>query len=388
MYIFQVLTLQILMKLLKQEFETSGSTFPNYLFEKIVEKFTTMTTSSSSCVENLVSQVNEYADLRFHFFKNLGTLSKSQLHAQTAVQLNLLSTYEILMQIQPFSDDPEEWSPTYFCEGGTPQVSDIKACRAAFSECWLNFLRLPLPVEVFKKALSVVHSKLIPHLTQPTMLADFLTDSYAKGGVISLLALNGLFILINQHNLDYPDFYKKLYALLDRNVLHVKYRSRFFRMLEIFMSSTHIPVYMIAAFVKRMARLALTAPPVAIVVILPFIYNLLKAHPQCIRMIHRVDESCTECTDPYDFNEENPENCNALNSSLWEIQTMKEHYLPAVSTLARIFDEPLEKPPHDLDSYLDQTYSQIYQMERSYKVAPLAPSYTRHPLVPSSEWDF
>ena len=36
---------------------------------------------------------------------------------------------------------------------------------------------------------------------------------------------------------DYPDFYKKLYALFDRNLMHVKYRSRFFRLVDLFLAS-------------------------------------------------------------------------------------------------------------------------------------------------------
>jgi U3 small nucleolar RNA-associated protein 19 len=36
---------------------------------------------------------------------------------------------------------------------------------------------------------------------------------------------------------DYPDFYKRLYGLLDANVLHVKYRARFFRLLDTFLAS-------------------------------------------------------------------------------------------------------------------------------------------------------
>lgn len=37
---------------------------------------------------------------------------------------------------------------------------------------------------------------------------------------------------------DYPDFYTKLYGMLDRQVLHVRYRARFLRMLDLFLSST------------------------------------------------------------------------------------------------------------------------------------------------------
>lgn len=37
---------------------------------------------------------------------------------------------------------------------------------------------------------------------------------------------------------EYPDFYKKLYGLLDASVFHVKYRSRFFHLLDLFLSSS------------------------------------------------------------------------------------------------------------------------------------------------------
>lgn len=36
---------------------------------------------------------------------------------------------------------------------------------------------------------------------------------------------------------DYPDFYKKLYSLLEPSVFHVKYRARFFHLANLFLSS-------------------------------------------------------------------------------------------------------------------------------------------------------
>lgn len=39
---------------------------------------------------------------------------------------------------------------------------------------------------------------------------------------------------------DYPSFYTRLYAFLDRDVLHLKHRARFFRMTELFLSSTFV----------------------------------------------------------------------------------------------------------------------------------------------------
>ena len=38
-------------------------------------------------------------------------------------------------------------------------------------------------------------------MTNPLMLADFLTQSYDAGGLVGLLALNSLFVLINNFNL-------------------------------------------------------------------------------------------------------------------------------------------------------------------------------------------
>lgn len=40
---------------------------------------------------------------------------------------------------------------------------------------------------------------------------------------------------------DYPSFYTRLYGFLDRDVLHLKHRARFFRLTELFLSSTSVP---------------------------------------------------------------------------------------------------------------------------------------------------
>ena len=61
---------------------------------------------------------------------------------------------------------------------------------------------------------------------------------------------------------DYPQFYTKLYDVLDANVFLVRYRSRFFELLHIcLVSSTKLPVYLSASFAKRLGRLSLAAPP-------------------------------------------------------------------------------------------------------------------------------
>jgi hypothetical protein len=67
-----------------------------------------------------------------------------------------------------------------------------------------------LPLQVLIK----VHSVVIPNVADPLLLADFLTHSIDQGGLLGVLALNGLFLLVTQHGLEYPRFYQRLYSLL------------------------------------------------------------------------------------------------------------------------------------------------------------------------------
>lgn len=66
-------------------------------------------------------------------------------------------------------------------------------------------------------------------------------------------------------------------------------------------------------------------------------------------------------SDPFDLEELDPKNCKALSSSLWELKTLQHHYVPQVSKLAKIFDEPLAKQPFDLDDFVDHSYLSLFQ---------------------------
>lgn len=94
-------------------------------------------------------------------------------------------------------------------------LRSLKQHQHAFSQAWVAVLRHRLPQDAYKKILVQLPDDIMPHLVNPLLLSDFLTDSYNLGGVPSLLALNSLFILIQDYNFDYPDFYNKLYQLLD-----------------------------------------------------------------------------------------------------------------------------------------------------------------------------
>jgi len=69
--------------------------------------------------------------------------------------------------------------------------------------------------------------------------------------------------------------------------MFVKYRARFFRLTDEFLQSPLLPSYLVAAIIKRLAQLALVAPPPAILTNLALIYNLILRHPACVVLIHR-----------------------------------------------------------------------------------------------------
>lgn len=154
--------------------------------------------------------------------------------------------------------------------------------------------------------------------------------------------------------------------------------------------SSHLPATLLAGFVKRLARLSLSAPPAAIVMVIPFTYNILKRHPALMTMIHRTDiddpssgmslpVSCfpllsvpsTQCPsmystltltfhlDPYLPMEPNPLLAQAHLSSLWELNSHRAHYHSSVSTLAKIFSDAFTKPSYAMEDFLDHTYGTV-----------------------------
>ncbi|KAJ7645611.1 CBF/Mak21 family-domain-containing protein [Mycena polygramma] len=251
-------------------------------------------------------------------------------------------------------------------------LHSLPSHRAVFTRAWLALLpKLSAARDVSTRktlslrALNVMHRGVMPHLTRPVLIMDWVGGCVDHGGSIGLLALNALFELMKEYNLDYPSFYTKLYAFLDRDVLHSKHRARFFRLTELFLSSTHLPATLLASFVKRLARLSLSAPPAAVIMLIPFTYNTLKRHPALMHMIHRPDPVSTE---PFDPAEPNPLLTHAIDSSLWELNSHREHYLSGVSTLTKIFSEAFTKPSYAMEDFLDHTYGTLFDADANRKI--------------------
>ncbi|KAJ2518036.1 Maturation and nuclear export of 40S ribosomal subunits interacting protein [Coemansia sp. RSA 1939] len=409
----QIGALRLLIQMLEKEGHSAHRlanvySFPNSSLLAIVESVLDNANASEHLLRTFAeSYINSYDDIRYYFYRNVVKLASPEYDPfkrnsgrknsnipgsdtrknresrgfADGVPVFVKNAFSImnLVRVMPKTDITDL---TDFCVklpdeiGETePSVQSPSAHKRAFSEAWLALLRLPLTPDTYKQVLLVMHKRIIPHMTDPKALMDFLSNSYDAGGPTSLLALNGLFTLITDYNLNYPQFYEKLYTLLDRNLFHVKYRARFFRLLEIFLASSHLPAYLIAAFAKRISRLALSAPPSGIVIAIPMVYNLLKAHPSCMVLIHRMpgydseagEQKIAEEADMFVPAENDPAKCMALQSSLWEMETLQHHYYANIATLANIFNEPFHKPSFVLEDFLDHTYATFFESDTARK---------------------
>ncbi|KAF8976115.1 hypothetical protein BGZ46_008566 [Entomortierella lignicola] len=388
----QIPALKILLDLVKLESNYLSSLsgchhFANDLYYRIVDALLNCTNMSQPLLNEFTEKYfGYYDDLRFYFLKNTATIitaalgtpfkkdSKSpqnkkqkleNVAAPEKLSLLLENSFAIMETLKTMPTDVKEldefWTGNPDPNSGKKEytgetfgfsddeeddaVEDLTKDNSAapvkrhplltlfnhkrvFSDCWIAILRLPFTPIIYKKTLLIVHKRIIPHLPQPTVLMDFLTDSYNAGGAVSLLALKGLFVLITEHNL-------------------------------------LLPAQLVAAFIKRMARLSLSSPPASIVIVIPFIYNLLKRHPTCMQLIHAKVDS--DKNDLYDHEEQDPMKCHALQSSLWELQTLQSHFAPNVSTLAKIFNEQFTKPSYNLEDFLDHTYATMFENEITKK---------------------
>lgn len=327
----QNIAFTLLMRLIEQESKSEGEySWRKGLLASLVEVLLLLPEDDPIRQEYAEKYMKTYDDLRFYTLQSIaacftGDHDSATQELITANSTSLLST----LDKPPESSDALE---TFY--GQRPaqqkhQLYSVTAHKRQAQEAWLATLRSDLSKDQRKVVLGIFTSQIAPWFLQVEVLMDFLTDSFDVGGATSLLALSGLFYLIQEKNLDYPSFYHKLYSLLNAGLLHSKHRSRFFRLLETFMSSTHLPAALVASFIKRLSRLALHGPPAGIVAVVPWIYNMFKRHPTCTFMIHREIRDPDErkdleeegMDDPFDMEEEDPMQTGAIESSLWEIET-------------------------------------------------------------------
>jgi len=280
------------------------------------------------------------------------------------------------------------------------KLHDRECYRRSFSKAWTLLLSLPLTATQHRLVLRHLPDNVIPELLQPLLLADYLTKSYEMGGALAVLALESLFKLIVEHNLDYPKFFLSLYRLCTYRIFAAKYRAKYMRLLNVSLQSTNLPVYVVAAFAKRLMILALSCPSPSAAYCIAQVTWLLRKHPEAQVLIHKSTSSSAsassssssskgkgngtggDVSDFDNFEEEDLERTGALGnrSSLWEAALLSRHHVPAVAALAsslrlpgstaaesligkKGLDEDEQPILINVREYLDTTYASLMDEE-------------------------
>ncbi|RBR23623.1 uncharacterized protein FIESC28_03552 [Fusarium coffeatum] len=378
--------LTLSMRTLKGEGESlynrEDYTFPRAFLLEIVSSL--LESDNEEVMKTYVEEfVEEYDDLRFYTFDVVKNIIKA--HEDSPSPQLFERCFALLSALDGVPESANQLEDFYIPKPkkkGHPLCS-VNKHKKQGQDAWFALMGLigEDGQRQRKQILEVLATVIAPWFAQPEVLSDFLTDCYDAGGSTSLLALSGVFYLISERNLDYPSFYTKLYSLLDRDILHSKHRSRFFRLLDTFLASTHLPAALVASFIKRLARLSLNAPPGAIVFVTPWIYNLLKRHPTCTFMIHReirdpevkkhIEEHGAE--DPFLPDETDPIHTQAIDSCLWELVQLQSHYHPNVATISKIISEQFTKQSYNMEDFLDHSYATLLDAEiaKEIKKAPV-----------------
>ncbi|KAF1359477.1 CBF-domain-containing protein [Lizonia empirigonia] len=377
----QSVALTLLMRLVKEESKaTTDYSLKTGPLSRLIEALLFLPERDANREEFAEKYFKHFDDVRFHTFKTITNLLGTDLDdsEKQLVASNSLSLLLSLDTVPQSKDDIKNYHTDSQSKSSRPTLHVYKVQA---QEAWLATMRAGLNKDQRKAILTTFSYQIAPWFQQPEMLMDFLTDSYDVGGATSLLALSGLYYLISEKNLDYPTFYLKLYSLLDEGLLHSKHRSRFFRLLDTFMSSTHLPAALVASFIKRLSRLALHGPPAGVVIVIPWVYNMFKRHPACTFMMHREvrDEATKEklekegMDDPFDMSESDPMETNAIDSSVWELEALQSHYHPNVATLAKIISEQFTKRSYNLEDFLDHSYTALLdtELDRDLKKDPV-----------------
>ena len=183
--------------------------------------------------------------------------------------------------------------------------------------------------------------KVIFNFENPLILSDYLTHYLNQEDDIEIqvVALRAIFILLEKHGLDYPNYYKKLYQMIKpkvvkrkkgvevQSIFNMPEKSRFLRLLDLSLRSPVLPTQLIASFLKRLSRVCTTYGACFtsqdIMFVIAFSTNLMKRHPKCMRLIHRRAASIQIMkNDPYKEDSDDPMESRALQSSLWELDTI------------------------------------------------------------------
>lgn len=350
--------------------ENESSNFPIKLFKRIVSCIASDVLNQKELIEEL-KKYTKYNDIKLYLLKTVDLLLHS---SEQVTECFLQNCFLLLCSVKfPKNFDGAVETFAYRSDSQQPFQLKEKQFKKIFSTVWNNLLNYQMSSEFLLKVVSALNENVLPHLQNPCLMTDFLTNCYNKGGVVSLLALKGLYILMDKYNLEYPDFFVKLYALLEKNIINGKFSFKFFELTDLFLSSTHLPAHIVAAFAKKMSRFSLVSSADTVVKIICLVSNLLVNHPSLHVLLHNMDgKEC--CEDPFSMDAVDPAESNAMKSSLWEIKALRCHVNPDVCRKAKELTAAYPKFGSSISDVSNVTLYDMYKKSRKRKLndVPLA----------------
>ncbi|KAL6264918.1 hypothetical protein P5V15_005012 [Pogonomyrmex californicus] len=384
----QVQALTTAMKLMAEEGkapleprDNSGYHFPLHRLKPILMTLLSPEKDNTNLISRF-QEITYYPDALYYTWRCLPSLTPKRQPKEVYIK-NLL---ELIDKIPlPKEEEVSKMDNKELLCGPQQDAAftwDQSNVKRALNKVWACVMHWELTPHLHKQLLIVLLERVMSHLEKPVLLTDFLMDSLDVNGPIGVLALQGVFILVTKHNLEYPNIFTKLYSMFEPEIFHTKYKARLFYLSDLFLSSTHLPEALVAAFAKRLARLTLVAPPEDILIILLFVGNLLLRHPGLKRLIDHpqggeAPPSSTGAGDPFLMEERDPLLSNALLSSLWEIRVLQSHILPSIATAARFIHEPLPSVEYDMASALERTGGHLFENELKTKVKDIMLTFER-----------
>lgn len=289
-------------------------------------------------------------------------------------------------------------------------VFSERAHRHYFTALWLKCIDFAAEAALHAHLLYRLGTSILPSLTNPLVVADYLSGCFRSGGLISVLSLQGIFLLMLDHGLEYPQYYEQLYSLITADAFSSRHRYDLFKLLDLSMTSLRVPSYIAASVIKRTARVCLVAPSPTLYFALPFIRKVLQAHPNCLALIHRSSKEAVldddlegdqiqflndklkaaqhtanlfKGIDPF-CPDSDPAVSNAICSTLWEFTALEKHFLPTVPLMISAFSSTAEDKSM---LKFEKSYGRLFTAEvtrrlRSEDIPPLA---YREPLEISQQ---
>eukprot|EP00924_Labyrinthula_sp_SR-Ha-C_P014619 snap_masked-scaffold_34-processed-gene-3.30-mRNA-1 protein AED:1.00 eAED:1.00 QI:0/-1/0/0/-1/1/1/0/594 len=321
--------------------------------------------------------------LHFPLVKEIMKLPSSLFYSRIFSILKLLST------------EPPNPPTLYLLKKNLISLHDFQV--KLFSFFFLNLYQTTLMDKNISTKLKIrllnnLPEKVFPKVSDPLFFSDILSkvcNSYFENRdkvnvALPILSLESLLILISRYNLNFENYYEKLYHFLQVSFgslsADTQQMFKFFKVLDLTLSSKTVDEKILASFLKALCLRCISASIPFILLSLVIIHNTIILHPSLMKLIQKEEIEIADTTGVDNFDRQrakvqeiknrskklaesisydkkkteaetqskevhevdpflvfskqpDPLKTNAINSSLVELRLLREHYAASVRTV-------------------------------------------------------